>query len=268
MNKWLNQFFKEIEKEKYDNTVMPKMWDILNEISEKTGFDEHRILMLSLYGSQNYRMNNENSDIDTECFIFPSHDDIIYARPLFSKCIETPYGTCHVKDIRAAFNELRKSSPNILEILASPYMIINREYYFLIKQMCCDHIDYIATLNLYKLMRGLDGLYNKYRSEMNTSNKAYANMLRIENIMTSVLLKEDYTKELIPHNYISLKAIKYSDKIDTELREKTENGYSAVLRANVNKFYDRLETDSDEEVLGTINFWQSELMDKYIRLEL
>ena len=94
MNKWLNQFFKEIEKEKYDNTVMPKMWDILNEISEKTGFDDHRILMLSLYGSQNYRMNNENSDIDTECFIFPSHDDIIYARPLFSTRHCTSPGLC------------------------------------------------------------------------------------------------------------------------------------------------------------------------------
>ena len=58
MNEWLNQFFKEIEKEKYNNTVMLKMWDILNEVSEKTGFDEHRILMLSLYGSQNYEMDN------------------------------------------------------------------------------------------------------------------------------------------------------------------------------------------------------------------
>lgn len=266
MNEWLNQFFKEIEKEKYNDTVMPKMWNILDEVSEKTGFDEHQILMLSLYGSQNYRMDNENSDIDTECFIFPSYDDIVFGYSLYSTCIETQYGTCHVKDIRAAFNELRKSSPNILEILASPYMIINREYYFLVKQICCSYINYIATLNWYKLMRGLDGLYNKYRSEMNTSNKAYANMLRIENMMTSVLHKEDYTKELIPHNYIALKAIKYSDKINTEMREKTENGYSSILRANVNKFYNRLETDSNKEVLNTINFLQSELMDKYIRL--
>ena len=43
MNNWLNQFFKEIEKEKYNDTVMSKMWNILDEISEKTGFDEHQI---------------------------------------------------------------------------------------------------------------------------------------------------------------------------------------------------------------------------------
>jgi hypothetical protein len=87
MNEWLNQFFKEIEKEKYNDKVMPKMWNLLDEVSEKTGFDEHQILMLGLYGSQNYEMDSETSDIDTECFIFPSHDDIVYARSPFSKCI-------------------------------------------------------------------------------------------------------------------------------------------------------------------------------------
>ena len=74
-NEWLEQFFIEVNKTRYNNMIMPKIWDILNEILEKTGFDEHRIVYLGLYGSQNYRMDTPNSDIDCECFIFPSEND-------------------------------------------------------------------------------------------------------------------------------------------------------------------------------------------------
>lgn len=259
--------FEEINKERYNDTVMPKMWDILAEIMEKTKFNEQNILLLSLYGSQNYRMENDDSDIDCECLIFPTEADIIFGKPLYSTCITTSYGTCHVKDIRAAFNELYKSSPNMLEIFASPYMIINKEYSFPLTQICCHFINYFARLNPYKLMRGFDGLYAKYRKEMNTSNKAYANALRIENMMTCLLHGLDYTTELIPHNYVALKNIKYSDKIDTKMREYTENnGYSPVLRSYVDRFYDITDTDSDEGIRGTISFWEEELMVKYLKL--
>lgn len=267
MDKWLNQFFTEINKEKYNSDIMPKMWQILNEVAEKHKLDEHRILYLGLYGSQNYRMENEGSDIDTECFIFPSKDDIIFGLPFYSCCITTSFGTCHIKDIRAAFNELRKSSPNILEVFASPYAIINKEYEFQLKQICCEYINYFATLNRYKLMRGLDGLYAKYRRDMMTSNKAYANMLRMENMMTNVLLEEPYTKELVPHNYIALRDLKNSLEINEDIRTLTETGYSAVLRANVDRFYEITEPRNYSSVLGEINFWESELMTRYIRLE-
>ena len=245
---------------------MPKMWNILDEIIEKTGFDEHRILILSLYGSQNYRMDNENSDIDTECFIFPSKDNLIYADPLFSKCIQTSYGTCHVKDIRAAFNELRKCSPNMLEIFASPYMIINQIYYFIINEICSHEINFIASLNPYKSMPGFEGLYNKYRKDMMTSNKAYANMLRIENMMTSILHHEDYTNELIPHNYPALQQIKYANRVNLDVREVTESGYSQVLRKNIEIFYAFTSVKDNENVLNIINDWQQELMIRYIKL--
>lgn len=258
--------YKEINKNRYNGTVMPKMWEILQEIFFKTNFDEHQVLMLSLYGSQNYRIENENSDIDCECFIFPTKKNIIFGEPLYSTCITTKYGTCHVKDIRAAFNELRKSSPNILEIFASPYMLINEEYSSIIEEMCLN-IDYLADLSPYKLMRGLDGLYNKYRKEMMISNKAYANMLRIENMMTSVLHGKDYTLELVPHNYIALRDLKYQDNVNKQLRETTENGYSAILRNSVNRFYETTNPEQDKFILNTINSLEERLMTKYIKLE-
>lgn len=265
MNNWLNQFFKEIEKEKYNDTVMPKMWNILDEVSEKTGFDEHQILMLSLYGSQNYEMDSETSDIDTECFIFPSHDDIVYAYSLYSTCIETQYGTCHIKDIRLAFNELRKSSPNILEILATPYMIINREYFFVIEQICCHYVNHFANLNRYRLMKGLEGLLNRYKSDLENS-KYLANAFRIYGMMTGILCGDNYAELIVPHNYDALTKVKYSNKSNAELI-KTFNTYMEMRQQELKIFFEVIEPKEDENILGTINFWQSELMDKYIKLE-
>lgn len=263
MNEWLNQFFKEIEKEKYNNTVMPKMWNILDEISEKTGFDEHQILMLGLYGSQNYEMDSETSDIDCECFIFPSKDDIVYAHSLYSTCIETKYGTCHVKDIRLAFNELRKSSPNILEILATPYMIINREYYFLINQFC-RFTNYFASLDYFRLMHGYEGLFNRYLKDIENP-KNFANALRIYDYMTGILCGDDYSTFTNNYSHEYFTKIKYSKEISKEQLE--------AIKILINKRKQELEDfysnapEPVEGVKGDINFWQSELMDKYIRLE-
>ena len=264
MNKWLNQFFKEIEKEKYNDTVMPKMWNILDEVSEKTGFDEHQILMLGLYGSQNYEMDSETSDIDAECFIFPSHDDIVYAYSLYSTCIETQYGTCHIKDIRLAFNELRKSSPNILELLATPYMIVNREYYFLINQFC-KYINHFASLDYFRLMHGYEGLFNRYLRDIENP-KNFANALRIYDYMTGILCGDDYNTFTNNYSHEYFTKIKYSKEIS---KEKLE-AFRLLIekrKLELEDFYKNAPS-SRKDVKGEINYWQSELMDKYIRLEL
>ena len=266
MNEWLNQFFKEIEKEKYNDTVMPKMWTILDEVSEKTGFNEKEIIYLGLYGSQNYRMDTVDSNVDIECFVFPTKDDIILGKPFYSICIKTTFGTCHVKDIRAAFNELRKSSPNILEVLATPYALVNKEYFYSMKNICCHYINYFADLNIYRLMRGLEGLYRKYQKDMATSNKAFANCIRIFNMMTGVLVGDSYTSSLVPHNYRALHDLKASSNVDPKMRE--------VFQCLINmrdvelvEFYKSMKPENREDILGTINFWESELMTKYIKLE-
>ncbi len=264
MNEWLNQFFKEIEKEKYNNTVMPKMWNILDEVSEKTGFDEQQILMLGLYGSENYEMDSETSDIDCECFIFPSHDDIVYAYSLYSTCIKTQYGTCHIKDIRLAFNELRKSSPNILEILATPYMIVNREYYFLINQLC-RFTNYFASLDYFRLMHGYEGLFNRYLKDIENP-KYFANALRIYDYMTGILCGDDYNTFTNNYSHEYFNKIKYSKEISQEDLEK----FKFLIdkrKLELEDFY-KNAPGIVEEVKRKINYWQNELMDKYIRLEL
>ena len=139
---WLNLNYESIDRPREETDItQARMWEILAEVKRQVPDPEQRIICLSLYGSQNYKLNSETSDIDTECFIFPTVEDFIFNKNMFSTCVNTEYGTCHIKDVRAAFNELRKSSPNMLELFASPYMIINKEYAHIWNTICFN-VDY------------------------------------------------------------------------------------------------------------------------------
>ena len=267
MNEWLTQFFVEVDKVKFNKTVMPKMWAILNEISEKTGLDEHRIVYLGLYGSQNYRMDTPTSDIDCECFIFPSHDDIVFAKQLYSKCIDTQYGTCHIKDIRAAFNELMKSSPNILEVLGSRYALINKDYEFIMNQICCHFIRYFATLSEPKLLKGLEGLLQRYSKTIDVNPKSYANADRVSHAMRGIYEEGlNYFDVIIPVQYDYLARYKCRETVD----EQDVELFNRIQEARNKKLYEFYQTHSftpDEGVEGSIKYWQDELMTRYMKLE-
>lgn len=262
--------FIEVNKERYNSTTMPAVWKILDEIYEKTGFDEHQIVYIGIYGSQNYRMDGPESDIDCECFIFPSHDDIVFARPLYSKCIETSYGTCHVKDIRAAFNELLKCSPNILEVLGSPYALINKDYEFIMVQICCNYLRYFATLNLGKLMKGLEGLLHRYSKDLDIP-KYLANAIRVNTIMLSLKYgTANYFDVMVPPNYEELAELKFSNYDIDELMFKVQHFINATCISDeelANFYEENPPGEFNEGVKGTILFWQDELMTRYIKLE-
>lgn len=264
---WLENFFSEVAKFKYNETVMPKMWEILNEVIEKTSFNEHQIVYLGLYGSQNYRMDTPNSDIDCECFIFPSYDDFVFAHPLYSKCIETKYGTCHIKDIRAAFNELYKSSPNILEILGSPYAIINKDYEYIINQICDNFIRYFATLSEAKLVKGLEGLLNRYSKTIDVSPKSFANAYRVSDMIMGIIEEGvNYFDLIIPIHYKYLTDYKLKKEVDPKDLELF-NLLQVERNKRLQMFYNKNSFEPDEGVKGSIMFWQNELITRYVKLE-
>lgn len=264
MNDWLEQFFYEIDKVKYNKDIMPKMWQILDEVIEKTGLDENRVLYLGLYGSQNYRMESASSDIDCECFIFPSHDDIVFAHPLTSKCLTTSYGTCHVKDIRAGFNELVKSSPNILEVFASHYALVNKDYSFIMSHLCCHEINYFADLSRPKLLKGLEGLLRRYMKEIDTNAKYLANAMRVSDMIHGIIIGKNYLDLLVPECYEELREVK-NGEIDKFIVD-TFKDYQSAREVELEEYYYKNFFSPDEGVLGSIRWDEDALMTKYIKL--
>ena len=82
-NNFIDLYWAEIQKTDRNLIIQEKLWTILNEIYFQYSDQKDRtIFALSLYGSQNYNMDNENSDVDCQCFFFPTEEEIIFNKTL------------------------------------------------------------------------------------------------------------------------------------------------------------------------------------------
>lgn len=108
---------------------------------EEQGYD---VMLIGLYGSQNYRLdvysNDYTSDIDTKAIIIPKLDDLLNNTKPISKVYETEHGQCEVKDIRSFFNSYVKCNPAYLEIIYSDNYLLNDRYIDSFK-MILEHTD-------------------------------------------------------------------------------------------------------------------------------
>lgn len=109
------------------------MVEIFKELKERYDFlvqkyGEDHILGIFLYGSQNYKLDTPNSDIDTKAIYVPSLWEISLNKAPISK--ELHYKDTHieVKDVRLMCEMWKKQNINFVEILFTDYKIINPKY--------------------------------------------------------------------------------------------------------------------------------------------
>ena len=135
--------------------IMARMQEHLATVQEHFG---DAWVGLFLQGSQNYKLDYESSDIDTKAIVLPSFSDFVLTHK--------PVSTTHVmendehvdfKDIRLMFECIRKQNVNFIEILFTPYCIINPLYTDLF-QSVLDAREDIARYNNYAGMSCLLGM--------------------------------------------------------------------------------------------------------------
>ena len=263
-----NYFIETFYNEDIDLDIMDKLWDVLFELCHfGTQYMSNEVCFISLYGSQNYGLANKDSDIDCECFVFPSAENIIFHKSMISTTITTKYGTCVIKDIRAMFDELRKSSPNILECIATNYTIVNRDYQKIITDMC-NKVDDYATLSEYKLLRGLEGLYRRYAKDCNGNCKYYANFLRICEMINSILHDQEwyYHSLLVPKELEYLRWVKNNKDFKAVFREDFFNDLCFNMDEQLKHYFDTHEYTYVAYIYERINYVQKELFNRYIKL--
>lgn len=113
---------------------------------------------LFLQGSQNYNLDYEGSDIDTKAIMLPSFSDfVLNAKPLSTTHIMENNEHVDFKDIRLMFDCIKKQNVNFVEILFTPYSIINPEYADLF-QPVLDAREEIARYNNYAGMNCIMGM--------------------------------------------------------------------------------------------------------------
>ena len=143
------------------------------------------VVMTSLVGSQNYDLDDSNSDIDTFSLIYPSLGDIAVAKQPYAGMFEAKDGGhCEVKDIRLALNLLKKTSPNSVEYFASKYKIYNPVFKDILKEYLDDNTKLWNMLhcNYEHMLYAMAGMAHQLTKRNMPAGKRFAHALRLENM--------------------------------------------------------------------------------------
>lgn len=139
-----------------DEWIMEKVNEHYQEAKELIA--ERQIFGIFLQGSQNYGLDTPQSDIDTKLIILPSFDDIVRNRkPISTTHIRANEEHIDMKDIRLYFKLFLKQNMNILEILFTPYCVLNEQY---VDHWECLRLfrEEIARYNLYLNAKAMKGI--------------------------------------------------------------------------------------------------------------
>lgn len=262
-----------------DTWIMGKIKEHYNEALRY--FPVDRTVGIFNQGSGNYGLDIPNSDVDTKLIVTPSFDDIIFNRK--------PVSTTHIlpnnehldaKDIRLYFKCFKKQNLNFLEILFTPYKIIN-PFYAHEWERLEEAREAIARMNPYRAVQSMKGvalekfhaMEHRYPSKVEIidthgyDNKQLHHLLRVEDYLERYIRGEKYEDCLRP-----------SDP-DALLWEKThfrplEEARSMAIAAKENiermaaEFYETHESAEDPEVVALLDDVQSNIMRITIRKEL
>ena len=169
--------------------------------------DNPNIIYLALQGSQNYRLDYEDSDIDTKALVVPSFRSIVLNhKPVSYTHIMENDEHCDVKDVRLMFDCFKKQNINFLEILFSDYFLVNERYQEEV-QLLRERADDIAHYNNYAAVNCMAGMaMEKFKAlkhpyptikwkidKWGYDGKQLHHILRMENFLYSYI--HDYSFE-------------------------------------------------------------------------
>ena len=156
--------------------------------------DADSIVGIFLYGSQNYGLGTENSDIDTKCVVLPSLQDSAFGRGNWAKELHLPNGEhCNVMTIQHYIENLRKCNLNYVETLFTEHCILNPIYGRL---FLSDFIGMREAISIYDKTRSIKasrGQVNRYLKEVSkTTYKSLARALFLKEFCEKYMNNEPY----------------------------------------------------------------------------
>lgn len=160
---------------------------------------ERAVMFTCLYGSQNYGLATDASDVDTKSYVFPSIRDVAYHRPLLSKELVAPDDShVEMKDYRDMFANIRKQSMNFLETLFTPYVVIDKNWQ---KLYNCLHEkrEELARLDVNRgAMATFGHMCNKYKNYLRDENpKQVAHIMRLHDVLQRYALTDEPYEDLL-----------------------------------------------------------------------
>ena len=244
-------------------------------------FESNQIVGLFLQGSQNYGLDNENSDVDTKLIVVPSFKDIALNRK--------PVSTTHVrannehidwKDIRLYMETFRKQNLNFLEILFTDYAFVNPIYEAQWSRLV-DAREQIARMNEWRAVKSMKGvamekyhaMEHEYPSKVDVlakfgyDPKQLHHLLRVEEYLERYIDGESYKDCLKPRDPGYLLDIKIGVMGLEEARKKADVSMEHVIQMADN--YCAIHTDNEDMKMRTLlESVQYEIMKIAVEMEL
>lgn len=119
------------------------------------------VVAIFAQGSMNYGLYIEDedykSDVDTKAIVLPTLDDLVYGNKMKSTKYDFEGEQIDVKDIRVMVDMWKKSNPAYLEILFTPYRIVNPKFMYDIDKIL-DMKDDIVKMNYPQLAKCISGM--------------------------------------------------------------------------------------------------------------
>ena len=177
-------------------------------------YSRDRIIGVFCQGSQNYGLDTPNSDIDTKCIITPTWEELcLNKKPVSTTHILDNEEHLDAKDIRLYIQCFQKQNLNFLEILFTPYALIN-PMYTSSWSLLMDNNEAIAQYNPFRAVKTMKGiamekyhaLKHPYPSKLDIlAKKGYDpkqlhHLLRVEEYLSRYINGEPYACCLIPRD--------------------------------------------------------------------
>lgn len=226
------------------------------------------VVGIFLYGSQNYNLDYEGSDIDLKAIVIPSINDIVFNNKPISTTIDIPDGLCDIKDIRLMIQSWRKQNVNFMELLFTEYSYVNPLFYEFFRPLLAAR----ETIVRYNEKRAVDCLrgfvYEKYYrlfkdtpsqhdevTKYGYAAKQLVHMERLASLLEHYMKREPYMECLMVspeerQKWIDLKTYSPSPLSVDEVKEKSQKVIEIVEDniLNAEKYYGFTPSPQNEEV--------------------
>ena len=203
-----------------------KIFKTLSEYKKILEEKGYKVLYIGLYGSQNYNVDDEFSDIDAKAIVLPTLTDIIH-RKVISTTYECENGAIDCKDLITFYDVIKKGNFSYIEAIDTEYSIGDKTLKEMLKVFRPNLKSILGAM--YEKRKALTHEYPSKKEEFEKwgfDPKQYHHILRLQTLL-----------EYNVHNNESLSYLGYKD----QARDKMIS-----IKRNINNLSkDFVERDSD-----------------------
>lgn len=262
--------------------IMKRLQEHYDEALEY--FPESRIVGIFLQGSQNYGLDYEGSDIDTKLIVVPSLEEIVLnKRPMSTTHVRANDEHIDFKDVRLYMETFKKQNLNFLEILFTPFKIVNPMYADEWNRLV-EAREEIARMNEVRAVKSMKGvalekfhaMEHRYPSKIDIidrygyDGKQVSHLIRVDDYLERYINGESYESCLRPteskrDEIMKFKLLKYFSLAEAQVR-------ALQVKAHVEKMADEFCEGKEEyekpEMRALLESVQTNIMKAAIRREL